>query len=212
VYLCGCSLPGRYCDAASDAAVLLLSFWQRLAIPLQPGSPPAWGPVCRMSPTERAEVRQELLSNGWIRPSESEFGKHILFVRKKDGSLRVCVAFRRLNAITVKTCAPLPRIEELYDTQQGAMVFSKLELDQGYHQMRVAEQDVHKLACSGGWLCHHSCVARAEQRLCCHATVEMNVNGVCGSGLVWVRQDPGCQSACQLQADLVADPLDPLPR
>jgi hypothetical protein len=93
-------------------------FGKDFTIPSQPGSAPAWGPVYRMSPAELVEVRKQLealLANGWIRPSESEFGAPIMFVRKKDGSLRMCVDFRRLNAITVKNRAPLPCIEELFD-------------------------------------------------------------------------------------------------
>ena len=124
-------------------------FEKDFTITLEPGSAAAWGPVYRMSPAELEEVRKQLdvlLANGWIRPSESPFGAPILFVRKKDGSLRMCVDYRRLNAITVKNRAPLPRIDELFDQLQGATVFSKLDLAQGYHQMRVAEQDVHKTA------------------------------------------------------------------
>jgi hypothetical protein len=109
-------------------------------IQLQPGSGPVWGPVYRMSPAELEEVRKQLdvlLQNGWIRPSESPYGAPILFVRKKDGSLRMCVDYRRLNALTVRNRAPLPRMEELFDQLQGATVFSTLDLAQGYHQMRV---------------------------------------------------------------------------
>jgi transposase InsO family protein len=124
-------------------------FGSDFKINLEPGSSPTWGTVYRMSPAELDEVRKQLdvlLQNGWIRPSESPFGAPILFVRKKDGSLRMCVDYRRLNAITVKNRAPLPRIEELFDQLNGATVFSKLDLAQGYHQMRVAEEDIHKTA------------------------------------------------------------------
>lgn len=124
-------------------------FGKDFTIKLEPGSGAAWGPLYRMSPAELEEVRKQLdvlLQNGWIRPSESPFGAPILFVRKKDGSLRMCVDYRRLNALTVKNRAPLPRIEELFDQLRGATVFSKLDLAQGYHQMRVAEEDIPKTA------------------------------------------------------------------
>lgn len=124
-------------------------FGSDFKIKLEPGSSPTWGPVYRMSPAELEEVRKQLdvlLQNGWIRPSESPYGAPILFVRKKDGSLRMCVDYRRLNAITVKNRAPLPRIEELFDQLSGATVFSKIDLAQGYHQMRVDEADIAKTA------------------------------------------------------------------
>jgi hypothetical protein len=124
-------------------------FGKDFTIKLQPGSDPAWGVVYRMSPAELREVRKQLdvlLQNGWIRPSESPFGAPILFVRKKDNSLRMCVDYRRLNAITVKNRAPLPRVEELFDQLSGSKVWSKLDLAQGYHQMRVAEESVHRTA------------------------------------------------------------------
>ena len=103
----------------------------------------------RMSPAELAEVKrqlQELLEKGWIRPSTSPYGAPILFVRKKDNSLRMCVDYRRLNEITTKNRTPLPRIDELLDSLHGATVFSSLDLYKGYHQCRVKEADIHKTA------------------------------------------------------------------
>ncbi len=124
-------------------------FGKDFKINLKPNSDPVWGPVYRMSPAELQEVRKQLdllLEQGWIRPSESPFGAPILFVRKKDGSLRLCVDYRRLNALTVKNRTPLPRIDELFDQLQGAQYFSKLDLAQGYHQVRIDEADIHKTA------------------------------------------------------------------
>ena len=106
-------------------------------------------PTYRMSPAELAEVQrqlEDLLARGWIRPSESPFGAPILFVRKKDGTLRMCVDYRRLNAITKKDRTPLPRIDDLLDLLGKAVVFSSLDLYKGYHQCRVREEDAHKTA------------------------------------------------------------------
>jgi hypothetical protein len=124
-------------------------FGKDFTINLEPGSAATWDTRYRMSPAELEEVRRQLdvmLQNGWIRPSESPFGAPILLVRKKDGSLRMCVDYRRLNAITVKNRAPLPRIEELFDQLRGATVFSTIDLAQGYYQMRVAEDSIQKTA------------------------------------------------------------------
>jgi hypothetical protein len=124
-------------------------FGKDFTIDLEDGAKPSFGPLYRMSPAELAEVKRQLtdlVDKGWIRPSESAFGAPILFVRKKDGSLRMCIDYRRLNAVTKKNRTPLPRIEELLDIISGSTIFSKLDLAQGYHQMRVAEEDVPKTA------------------------------------------------------------------
>lgn len=124
-------------------------FGKDFTIELEEGAQPVYGPLYRMSPAELTEVRRqldELLQKGWIRPSESPFGSPILFVRKKDGSLRMCVDYRRLNAITKKNRTPLPRIEELLDIVNGSTIFTRLDLAQGYHQMRVATADIEKTA------------------------------------------------------------------
>ncbi|KAJ9507191.1 hypothetical protein QJQ45_004801 [Haematococcus lacustris] len=88
----------------------------------------------------------DLLAKGFIRPSTSPFAAPVLFVRKKDGSLRLCVDFRALNQQTLKNRYPLPRIDDLLDQLSGAQVFSKIDLRSGYHQIRVVEDDIPKTA------------------------------------------------------------------
>ena len=85
---------------------------------------------------------QELLDKGFIRPSISPWGAPILFVKKKDGSHRMCIDYRELNKVMVKNHYPLPRIDDLFDQLQGASWFSKIDLVSGYHQMRVRDEDV----------------------------------------------------------------------
>jgi hypothetical protein len=69
---------------------------------------------------------------------------HILFVKKKDGTLRLCIDFRQLNKYTIKNKYPLPRIDDLFDHLRGENIFSKIELRAGYHQVRIKEEDIHK--------------------------------------------------------------------
>nr|GFC75415.1 putative reverse transcriptase domain, aspartic peptidase domain protein [Tanacetum cinerariifolium] len=89
---------------------------------------------------------QELLERGFIRSSVSPWGAPILFVKKKYGSMRLCIDYRKLNKITIRNRYPLPRIDDLFDQLQGAMHFSKIDLLSGYHQLRVKEQDITKTA------------------------------------------------------------------
>nr|GEW19500.1 DNA/RNA polymerases superfamily protein [Tanacetum cinerariifolium] len=97
----------------------------------------------RMDPIELKELKeqlQELLDLGFIRPSVSPWG--VLFVKKKDGSMRLCIDYRDLNRVTIRNRYPLPRIDDLFDQLQGAKFFSKIDLKYGYHQLRVKEQDI----------------------------------------------------------------------
>lgn len=103
----------------------------------------------RMAPAELKELKaqlQELLDKGFIRPSISPWGAPVLFVKKKDGSMRLCIDYRELNKLTVKNRYPLPRIEDLFDQLRGARHFSKIDLRSGYYQMKVKEDDVPKTA------------------------------------------------------------------
>jgi hypothetical protein len=88
----------------------------------------------------------ELQQKGYIRPSSSPWGAPVLFVTKKDGSMRMCIDYRSLNEVTIKNKYPLPRIDDLFDQLQGAKYFSKIDLRSGYHQLRIKEADVQKTA------------------------------------------------------------------
>ena len=97
-------------------------------------------PLYRMAPVELRELKvelEELLSKGFIRPSISPWGAPILFVKKKDESLRLCIDYRQLNRVTIRNQYPLPRIDELFDQLQGSRVYSKIDLRSRYHQLRV---------------------------------------------------------------------------
>ena len=102
-----------------------------------------------MAPAELKELKaqlQELVDKGFVRPSVSPWGAPVLFVKKKDGSLRLCIDYRQLNKVTIRNKYPLPRIYDLFDQLQGAKVFSKIDLRSGYHQLRIKESDIPKTA------------------------------------------------------------------
>ena len=80
------------------------------------------------------DIKKELQEKGFIRPSQSPWGAPVLFVKKEDGSFRVCIDYRELKKLTVKNRYPLPRINDLFDQLQGAKYFSKIDLRSGYHQ------------------------------------------------------------------------------
>ncbi|GJX42015.1 hypothetical protein Tco_0257005 [Tanacetum coccineum] len=89
---------------------------------------------------------QELFDKGFIRPSSSPWGASVLFVKKKDGSFRMCIDYRELNKLTVKNRYPLLRIDDLFGQLQGSSVYSKIELRSGHHQLRVHDEDIPKTA------------------------------------------------------------------
>ena len=100
-----------------------------------------------MSTPELKELQmqlEELLKKGYIRPNVSPWGDHVLFVKKKDGTLRLCIDYRQLNKATVKNKYPLPRIDDLFDQLRGSKVFSKIDLRSGYHQIRIKNEDISK--------------------------------------------------------------------
>ncbi|GKC67406.1 putative reverse transcriptase domain-containing protein [Tanacetum coccineum] len=89
---------------------------------------------------------QELVDQGFIRPSTSPWGAPVLFVKKKDESFRMCIDYRELNKLTIKNRYPLPRIDDLFDQLQGSSTYSKIDLRSGYHQLRVRDEDIPKTA------------------------------------------------------------------
>ena len=116
-------------------------------IDLIPRTEPISIPHYMMAPAELRELKaqlEELLSKGFIRPSISPWEAPVLFVKRKDGSLQLCIDYRQLNRVTIRNQYPLPRIDELFDQLQGSRVYSEIDLRSGYHQLRVQESDVPK--------------------------------------------------------------------
>ena len=114
-------------------------------IEFHPGTLPISMTPHRMAPAELLELKvqsQELLDMGFIRPSTSPWGASVLFAKKKDNTLRLCIDYRKLNRVTIKNRYPLPRIDDLFDQPRGAWVYSKIDLHIGYHQLRVREVDI----------------------------------------------------------------------
>ncbi|GJW66080.1 putative reverse transcriptase domain-containing protein [Tanacetum coccineum] len=118
-------------------------------IDLIPGALPVAKAPYRLAPSEMNELSnqlKELQEKGFIRPSSSPWGAPVLFVKKKDGAMRMCIDYRELNKLTIKNRYPLPRIDDLFDQLQGACCFSKIDLHFGYHELRVHEDDIPKTA------------------------------------------------------------------
>jgi hypothetical protein len=116
-------------------------------IELQPGTTPISRRPYKMAPKELAELKvqlNELLDKGYIHPSSSLWGCTTLFVKKKHQSLRLCIDYRPLNAITIKNKYPLPRIDILFDQLARARVFSMVDLRSGYYQIKIRPEDVPK--------------------------------------------------------------------
>ena len=105
--------------------------------------------VYRMSPVETEELRKQVdayLAAGHIEPACSPFGAGVLFVPKKEGTLRMCVDYRALNKITLADRYPMPRIDEMLDSIAFATYFTKLDLTQGFHQIRIHPESIYKTA------------------------------------------------------------------
>ena len=113
------------------------------------GAAPTSKAPYRMTLAELKELKtqlQELIDKGFIRPSQSPWGAPVLFVKKKDGTLRLCIDYRELNKITIKNKYSLPRIDDLFDQLAGATTFSKIDLRSGYHQLKIRNEDIPKTA------------------------------------------------------------------
>ncbi|GJZ52383.1 putative reverse transcriptase domain-containing protein, partial [Tanacetum coccineum] len=118
-------------------------------IDLIPGSMPVMKSLYRLAPTEMEELSnqlKELQNKGFIRPSSSPWGTPVLFVKKKDSSFRMCINYRELNKLTIKNHYPFSRIDDIFDQLQGSRYFSKIDLQFGYHQLSVHEDDIPKIA------------------------------------------------------------------
>ena len=116
-------------------------------IKLHPGTSSISMAPHRMLLVELQELKvqiQELLGKGFIRPSTSPWGAPVLFSKKKDKSLRLCIDYRQLNRVTIKNRYPLLRIDDLFDQLRGARDYSKIDVRTGYHQLRVRETDISK--------------------------------------------------------------------
>ena len=141
----------EYLDVFSEAQADILPPHREydLDIPLLPGAKLPWGPIYSMSGVELATMREyvkKYLANGFIRHSKSPAAAPVMFVKRPDGKLRLVVDYRALNAVTVKNRFPLPLIPEMLDRLHTAKVFTKIDLRNAYHQVRVKEEDVHKTA------------------------------------------------------------------
>ena len=113
-----------------------------MSIDLIPGSQLYYGPIYSLSITEMKALKEyinENLNKGFIRKSNSPAGAPVLFVRKHDGTLRLCVDYRKLNSITIRNSYPIPRINDLIESFQGAVIFTRLDLRSAYNLIRIRE-------------------------------------------------------------------------
>ncbi|GJR19066.1 putative reverse transcriptase domain-containing protein [Tanacetum coccineum] len=130
-----------------DLSGLPLVWEIEFQIELVPRAMPVAKSPYRLAPSELEELSgqlKEFQDKGFIRPSSSPWGALVLFVKKKDGSFRMCIDYRELNKLTINNRYLLPRIDDLFDQLQGSQYFSKIDLRSGYHQLRVHEEDIPK--------------------------------------------------------------------
>src|SRR4051812_14735056 len=141
-----CDFPEIFLE---DVRELPLEREVEFAIELIPGTILVSMAPYRMSASKLDELKsqlEELLEKEFIRPSVSPWGAPVSLVKKKEGSMRLCVDYKQLNKVTIKNRYPLPRIDDLMDQLVGACVFSKIDLRYGYHQIRVKDDDIQKTA------------------------------------------------------------------
>jgi len=137
-----CEFPEVFPDVPLERGV-------EFSIDLVPGTKPVSMAPYRMSASELAELKkqlEDLFDKKFVRPSVSPWGAPVLLVKKKDGSIRLCIDYRQLNKVTIKNRYPLLRIDDLMDQLVGARVFSKIDLRSGYHQIKVKDEDMQKTA------------------------------------------------------------------
>ena len=118
-------------------------------IELVEGAKPLAHRIYRMTPEQELELKRQIdkyLAAGQIERTYSPFGAGTLFANKKDGTQRLCIDYRALNYITVKDVYPIPRIDEIIDKFAKSKYFSKIDLQQGYHQIRLHPDDIKKTA------------------------------------------------------------------
>ncbi|GJX19602.1 putative nucleotidyltransferase, ribonuclease H [Tanacetum coccineum] len=139
----------RLNQAQRPGETVQTKLWLIMGDKLIPGAIPVVKSPYRLAPFKMEEFSgqlSELRDKGFIRPSSSPWGAPILFVKKKDGSFRMCIDYRELNKLTIKNQYPLLRIDDLFDQLQGSQYFSKINLRSGYHQLRVYKDDIPKTA------------------------------------------------------------------
>ncbi|KAI1686157.1 reverse transcriptase [Pyrenophora tritici-repentis] len=135
-------------EVADEQALPKHQPWDHKIV-LQEGKKPTFGPIYGLSEKELSTLRDYIktsLAKKYIRPSQSPAGYPIMFVPKKDGKLRLCVDYRKLNDITIKNRYPLPNITELRDRLSRAKIFTALDLRDGYHLIRIAKGEEWKTA------------------------------------------------------------------
>ncbi|GJZ38437.1 putative reverse transcriptase domain-containing protein [Tanacetum coccineum] len=152
-------------------------------IVLIPGAAPVARAPYRLAPSELKELSEqlkELSEKGFIRPISSPWGAPVLFVKKKDGSFRMCIDYRKLNKLTVKNRYPLLRIDNLFDQVQGSSMYSKIDLRSGYHQLRIREEDIPITAFRTSKSCvpHLSCHFRKGQNILLCIAISLKGFGV----------------------------------
>ena len=114
---------------------------------MMPGTTPISRRAYRMTVIELVELKEQirdLLDRGYIKPSASPWGSPVLFMKKKDGTMRMCIDYRSLNAVTIKNKYPLPHIEDLFNQLKEAKFFLKIDLRPGYYQLKIRPQDTSK--------------------------------------------------------------------
>ena len=147
------SLPQQYHNYSKvfseKEAQILASEEVTHTIEMESDKTPPYGTLYPLTPHELDTLRRyidKMLVKGWIRPSSGPAAAPVLFMKKPDGGLRLCVDYRKLNAITVKNRYPLPRIDEMFDRLSGAKIFSKLDLQDAYHCICIQQGDKWKTA------------------------------------------------------------------